>query len=107
MTDAKILPMIIVVGPSGVGKSSFVDKITAEIPSIKDIVTYTTRPMRTGEVDGTHYHFVQETRFKALIEDNFFVEWANVHGKMYGFYTEKFVHIYLWSKNIYIYINSR
>jgi guanylate kinase len=76
--------MIIVVGPSGVGKSSFVDKITAEEPSIKDIITYTTRNMRTGESEGYPYHFVTEERFKALISDNFFVEWANVHGKLYG-----------------------
>lgn len=82
-TNARI-PMIIVVGPSGVGKSSFVDKITAEIPKIKDVITFTTRQMRKGESEGNPYHFVTHDRFLELKAQGFFVEWANVHGKLYG-----------------------
>lgn len=84
MMSSKRISMIIVVGPSGVGKSSFVDRITSESKNIKDVITYTTRAMRTGESEGTPYHFVTEERFQALIADNFFVEWANVHGRLYG-----------------------
>ncbi|MCB0350824.1 MAG: guanylate kinase [Bdellovibrionales bacterium] len=76
--------MIIVVGPSGVGKSTLVDKITAEMPILFDTVTYTTRSMRKGEKEGVPYHFVTEEVFKELIEKNFFVEWAHVHKNMYG-----------------------
>lgn len=78
------IPMIIVVGPSGVGKSSFVDKITAELPHIKDVITYTTRNMREGESQGSPYHFVTEEDFIAKRDAGFFVEWANNHGKLYG-----------------------
>lgn len=76
--------MIIVVGPSGVGKSTLVDKVTAEMPILFDTVTYTTRSMRKGEKEGIPYHFVSEEVFNSLIEKNFFVEWALVHKKMYG-----------------------
>ena len=80
----KNIDMIIVVGPSGVGKSTLVDKITAELPVLFDTVTYTTRPMRKGEREGVPYHFVNENRFKELINKDFFIEWAKVHNKMYG-----------------------
>ena len=84
MSSKEKIPMVIVVGPSGVGKSSFVEKLCEENGSILDVITYTTRDMRKGESEGNPYHFVTEERFKALIEDNFFVEWANVHGRLYG-----------------------
>jgi guanylate kinase len=76
--------MVIVVGPSGVGKSSFVEKLTGERKDILDVITYTTRPMREGESEGFPYHFVSPERFKALIAQDFFVEWAEVHGRLYG-----------------------
>lgn len=76
--------MIIVAGPSGVGKSTLVDKITSEMPVLFDTVTYTTRAMRKGEREGAPYHFVSEEKFRELIEKNFFVEWAIVHNRMYG-----------------------
>ena len=76
--------MIIVVGPSGVGKSSFVEKLCEEKPLIEDVITFTTRTMRKGESQGNPYHFVEEEKFKSLIEEEFFVEWANVHGRLYG-----------------------
>lgn len=84
MSQSSRIPMIIVVGPSGVGKSSFVDKITAEIPKIKDVITYTTRAMREGESEGNPYHFISNERFLELRDQGFFVEWAQVHGRLYG-----------------------
>lgn len=78
------ISMVIVVGPSGVGKSSFVDLITKEMPILFDTVTYTTRAMRAGESEGMPYHFVTEQKFKDLLKENFFVEHAIVHGRMYG-----------------------
>ncbi len=78
------IPMIIVVGPSGVGKSSLVDLITKELTILFDTVTYTTRAMRKGESEGHPYHFVDENRFRSLVKEGFFVEHAEVHGRMYG-----------------------
>lgn len=77
-------PMIIVVGPSGVGKSSLLEKAIADIPILMDTVTYTTRPMRPGEKEGAPYHFVSEEKFRQLIEQDFFIEWAKVHDNLYG-----------------------
>lgn len=78
------ISMIIVVGPSGVGKSSFVDLITKEMPILFDTVTYTTRAMRKGESEGHPYHFVDENKFRSLLKEGFFVENAEVHGRLYG-----------------------
>lgn len=78
------IPMVIVVGPSGVGKSTFVERITQERPRIKDIITYTTRPMREGEVPGNPYNFVKDEEFRRLMQRDFFVEWAQVHDRLYG-----------------------
>ncbi|MEQ1664073.1 MAG: guanylate kinase [Bdellovibrionales bacterium] len=76
--------MIIVVGPSGVGKSTLVDKITKELPILFDTVTYTTRKMRRGEKEGVPYHFVTAEQFQVLIKEDFFIEWAKVHNNFYG-----------------------
>ena len=80
----KNTPMIIVVGPSGVGKSSFVELVCKDFPALVDTVTYTTRQMRPGESEGNPYHFVSEDRFKSLIEQEFFIEFAQVHRNFYG-----------------------
>ncbi len=84
MKNSSLTRMIIIVAPSGAGKSSFVDRITAEFKILRDTVTYTTRPMRAGESEGNPYHFVSLEKFEQLIEDEFFVEWAHVHQNMYG-----------------------
>ena len=76
--------MIIIAAPSGAGKSSFVDKITKEIPRLRDTVTYTTRSMRAGESEGNPYHFVSKEKFLELRSQDFFVEWAVVHENLYG-----------------------
>lgn len=76
--------MIIISAPSGAGKSSFVDRITREIPQLRDTVTFTTRAMRAGETEGHPYHFVSREHFIQLRDEGFFVEWAVVHENMYG-----------------------
>lgn len=76
--------LIIIAAPSGAGKSSFVDRIIREVPRLCDTVTYTTRAMRAGESEGHPYHFVSQERFLELREQDFFVEWAVVHGNLYG-----------------------
>ncbi len=76
--------MIIIAAPSGAGKSSFVDRITREIPILRDTVTYTTRSIRAGESEGNPYHFVTKEKFLQLRVENFFAEWAVVHENLYG-----------------------
>jgi guanylate kinase len=76
--------LIILIGPSGVGKSSFIDRLLKEESRICDITTYSTRSPRQGEVEGNPYHFVSVDRFKELVAQNFFVEWAQVHNNLYG-----------------------
>lgn len=76
--------MLIIIGPTAVGKSSVLERALRDYPQLCDIITYTTRPMRQGESEGHPYHFVNEETFKLLLEKGHFIEWALVHGKMYG-----------------------
>lgn len=76
--------MIIVAAPSGAGKSSFVERITREDSRLVDVITFTTRDMRKGEVAGHPYHFISHEDFQNKIAGNFFVEWAKVHTNYYG-----------------------
>jgi guanylate kinase len=76
--------MLLIIGPTAVGKSSLIERVLAEFPQLVDLITYTTRPPRAGESEGHPYHFVSEERFKELLAQGFFIEWAHVHGRMYG-----------------------
>lgn len=76
--------IVLIIGPTAVGKSVIIDRALSEFDKLTDIITYTTRPMRAGESEGHPYHFVSEEKFKALEAQNFFVETANVHGRLYG-----------------------
>ena len=76
--------ILILSGPSGAGKSSLIKKIEDEIGAYYFSISTTTRPMRTGEVDGIHYHFVSKEQFEKDIEDENFLEYAVVHGNYYG-----------------------
>jgi guanylate kinase len=78
-------PMLVVVsGPSGVGKSTIVAELARRRPQVVPIVTATTRARRDGEIDGVHYHFLGEDEFQALIERDGLLEHANNHGYWYG-----------------------
>jgi guanylate kinase len=78
-------PMLVVVsGPSGVGKSTIVAELARRRPQVVPIVTATTRAQRAGEIDGVHYHFLAEEEFRALIEREGLLEHANNHGFWYG-----------------------
>lgn len=76
--------MIIVAAPSGAGKSSFVEKISAEDPRLHDIITYTTRTMRHHESEGKPYFFITLEEFNKKVKEDFFIEWAQVHTNFYG-----------------------
>jgi guanylate kinase len=78
-------PLIILSGPSGVGKSEIVRRLLArnEI-GVRLSVSATTRQPRPGEVDGVHYHFWSRPRFEAEVQAGGFLEWAEVFGQLYG-----------------------
>jgi guanylate kinase len=78
-------PMLVVVsGPSGVGKSTIVAELARRHPQVVPIVTATTRPRRPGEVDGVHYHFMSTEDFDRLRANHGLLESAEVHGHWYG-----------------------
>jgi guanylate kinase len=76
--------VLVLSGPSGAGKSSLINKISEEIGDYYFSISTTTRPIRTGEEEGIHYHFVTQEEFKKDIEENNFLEYALVHGNYYG-----------------------
>lgn len=76
--------LFVLSSPSGAGKSTIAGKLLAAEPGLRMSVSATTRPMRPGEVDGRDYHFVDLPRFKDMVADNAFLEWAHVFGNRYG-----------------------
>lgn len=76
--------LYIVAAPSGAGKTTLVRLLLEQEPSVHLSISYTTRAPRTGELDGREYHFTAVDRFKAMISNDEFLEWAEVHGNYYG-----------------------
>ncbi len=76
--------LLIISSPSGAGKTTLCNRLRAEFPDIAFSVSHTTRPPRANERDGREYHFVDVPTFRGLIDDGAFVEWAEVHGNLYG-----------------------
>ncbi len=76
--------LLLISGPSGVGKSSVYTPIMETDPSLRFSVSCTTRPKRPGEVDGQHYHFLSRDAFEKLRAENAFVESFTVHDELYG-----------------------
>jgi len=76
--------MFVLSSPSGAGKTTISRMLLAGDPTIKLSVSVTTRPPRPGEIDGVHYHFVDDAAFDRMIEDEDFYEWAHVFGHRYG-----------------------
>lgn len=76
--------MLMVVAPSGAGKSSLVNALLKQDAGIDLSVSCTTRPPRPGEVNGREYNFLSEAEFLARKEAGDFLEWAKVHGNYYG-----------------------
>ena len=76
--------LFVLSSPSGAGKSTIARKLLAADDGLEMSVSATTRPMRPGEVDGKDYHFVDLERFRAMVADGEFLEWAHVFGHRYG-----------------------
>jgi guanylate kinase len=76
--------LIVVSAPSGAGKSSLVKAVLGRVPKLRYSVSCTTRPPRSKERDGLDYHFVSDDEFRRMAEGGEFLEWASVHGHLYG-----------------------
>jgi len=76
--------LAILSAPSGVGKTTIIQRVMADDPNCAFAVSHTTRAPRKGEVDGRDYYFVDDAAFDGLVDAGAFAEWAHVHGKRYG-----------------------
>ena len=76
--------LLVVSGPSGVGKSVLCQRLVASDDRLVHSVSATTRAPRAGEVDGTDYFFLDEAGFRKGVSDGEFLEWAEVYGHLYG-----------------------
>ena len=76
--------LYIISAPSGAGKTSLVREVLTTVPGVALSVSHTTRPMRPGERDGVHYHFVSVAEFQEMIAAGAFLEYAQVFDNYYG-----------------------
>jgi guanylate kinase len=76
--------LFVVSAPSGAGKSSMVKALLAGDARLGVSVSHTTRAPRGQEQNGREYHFVDRVAFQSMVADGDFVEWAEVHGNLYG-----------------------
>ncbi len=77
--------LIVLVGPAGSGKTTLAHRLIAKDPLGRGFsVSHTTRAIRSNEIDGKDYHFIDRANFEHLIASGDFVEWATVHGNYYG-----------------------
>ena len=76
-------PVLVLSGPSAVGKSTVVRCLRERLPDLHFSVSVTTRAPRPGEVDGVDYSFVTAQRFQQLIDDDALLEWAEIHSGLH------------------------
>jgi len=76
--------LVVVSSPSGGGKGTLIRRALKTVPNLGYSVSFTTRPAREGEIDGRDYFFVPVAEFKQKVEAGDFLEWAVVHGNLYG-----------------------
>lgn len=90
----------VISGPSGVGKTTLVNALLSSFSEIEISVSYTTRDLRGDEVNGQHYHFVDDSKFDEMVSQDAFAEWANVHKNRYGTTRETIERIWREGKNV-------
>ena len=76
--------LFVISGPSGVGKGPLVNMLLERVDGIALSISATTRPPRSGDQEGVDYYFLDDEQFDALLANDGFLEWANVHGRRYG-----------------------
>ena len=76
--------LFVISSPSGGGKGTLIRRLLEAVPGVSYSVSWTTRAPRPGELDGVNYHFVTGEEFERMREEGGFLEWAVVHGHLYG-----------------------
>jgi guanylate kinase len=76
--------MLVISSPSGAGKTSLSRRLLMDHPKLSLSISCTTRPPRAGEMEGREYHFVDHDQFRRMIDEDAFLEWAEVHENCYG-----------------------
>jgi len=76
--------IIVVTGPSGAGKTTLVNAVAKADPNVCLSISFTSRTPRLGEVNGQHYHFIEQSDFEKLIINGEFIEYAKIYGHYYG-----------------------
>jgi guanylate kinase len=76
--------LYIVSAPSGTGKTTVLTRVLARVDGLRFSVSHTTRAPRPGEREGLDYHFIERAEFERRVADGRFLEWAEVHGELYG-----------------------
>ena len=76
--------LVVVSAPSGTGKTTVAERLVQVVTDLALSRSYTSRPIRPGEVDGIDYNFITRPRFEQMIAANAFLEWADVFGNLYG-----------------------
>ena len=76
--------LFVISSPSGGGKGTLIRRLLDSVPGVSYSVSWTTRAARPSEVDGLNYHFVNEEEFERIRDCGGFLEWAVVHGHLYG-----------------------
>lgn len=92
MTESTKPLLVIISGPSGVGKDAILTAMKKSGKPYFFAVTATTRKQRPGEIEGVDYHFVSRQDFERMIEHGELMEWANVYGNFYGVPKQPVVH---------------
>lgn len=76
--------LFVISAPSGAGKTTLLKQVMADVIGLAFSISHTTREPRAGERDGVDYHFVSRSEFLAMIEQERFLEYAEVHNNLYG-----------------------
>ncbi len=74
----------VVSAPSGGGKTTICRRVMDHLSNLEFSVSHTTRAPRVGERPGVDYHFTDESAFQRMVQEHKFLEWAHVHGRLYG-----------------------
>ncbi len=76
--------LFIISAPSGAGKTTLIRQVLKRWPALVYSISHTTRPPRRGEVHGRDYFFIDKSKFREMIDQDQWLEWACVHGNFYG-----------------------
>ncbi len=76
--------LFVISAPSGAGKTTLIGQVLKQFPQLSYSISHTTRAPRKGEIHGRDYFFIDEQEFNALIAQDQWIEWAQVHGNFYG-----------------------